>query len=310
MDRRTFAELSAFAAVAEHKSFVRAAAHLGVTPSALSQTIRQLEARLGMVVLHRTTRSVALSAAGERLLTRLAPTLVELDAALADTAASAAPGVPSGRLRINLSRIAAELIAAPRLAAFAEACPDVTLELIVDDRLVDIVAGRFDAGVRLGERLDKDMVAVEVGGRQRLMVVGAPAYFARHGRPRQPRDLLAHRCVINLMPGGEPYRWELERDGSELELAVTGPVLTNDPALAYAAVLAGTGLGFAFEAQVAGALASGALEATLPAWSPSFPGFHIYYPGRRHVSPALRAFIDVLKPRRPPRPTGRTSRGE
>jgi DNA-binding transcriptional LysR family regulator len=294
MDRRTFDGLTAFAAIVERGSFVRAAAHLGVTPSALSQTIRRLEDELGVQVLRRTTRSVAPSEAGARLLDRLRPALRELDAAVADATASARPDLPRGPLRITLSRIAAELVVAPRLAAFATAYPEVALELVCDDRLVDIVAHRFDAGIRLGERLARDMVAVEVGGRQRLVVVATPGYYARHGRPRQPRDLLTHRCVVNLMPGGETYRWELERDGTELELAVSGPVATNDPRIAELAVLAGCGLGYAFEAQAAPHLATGALEAVLHAWCPSFPGFHLYYPSRR-ITPALRAFVDVLR---------------
>lgn len=294
MDRRTFEGLTAFAAIVERGSFARAAAHLGVTPSALSQTIRRLEDRLGLRVLHRTTRSVAPSEAGARLLARLRPTLGELEAAVAETTASARPGTPSGRLRVNASRIAAELVVAPRLAGFTAAFPEVTLELVCEDRLVDIVAHGFDAGIRLGERLARDMVAVEVGGRQRLVVVATPGYFARHGRPRQPRDLLGHRCVVNLMPGGEVYRWELERDGAELELAVAGPVMTNDPRIGELAVLAGCGIGFAFESQAAPHLATGALEAVLPAWCPSFPGFHLYYPSRG-PSPALRAFISALR---------------
>lgn len=296
MDRRTFDGISAFAAIAEHGSFVRAAAHLGVTPSALSQTIRRLEDRLGVRLLHRTTRSVATTAAGEVLLGRLAPTLRELDAAVAATTAGRSAR-PSGPLRINMPRIAAELVVTPRLGAFTTAYPDVVLELVIEDRLVDIVVQRCDAGIRLGEKLARDMIAVEVGGRQRLVVVATPGYYARHGRPRQPRDLLAHRCIVNLMPGGEAYRWELERDGHELELAVTGPVRTNDPRVAELAVLAGCGIGYAFEAQVAAYLASGALEAVLHAWCPSFPGFHLYYPSRREVSPALRALIDSLRRR-------------
>ncbi|HSN29560.1 MAG TPA: LysR family transcriptional regulator [Kofleriaceae bacterium] len=295
MDRSLFDGLTAFAAIAERRSFARAAAHLGVTPSALSQTIKKLEDRLGVRLLHRTTRSVAPSAAGDKLLARLVPTLASLDSAVAE--AQERPGTPSGTLRINLPKIAAELVVAPRLPAFTSAYPDVVVELVCEDRLVDIVAGRFDAGIRLGERLARDMVAVEIGGRQRLVVVGTPAYFARHGRPRQPRDLLAHRCVVNLMPGGEVYRWELERDGKELELAVTGPVATNDPRVAELAVLGGCGLGYAFESQVAGYVAAGQLETALTAWSPTFPGFHLYSPSRRQVTPALRAFIDVLRRR-------------
>lgn len=292
-----FDGVSALATIVERGSFVRAAAHLGVTPSALSQTIRKLEERFGVQLLRRTTRSVAPTLAGERLIARAAPALAELAAAVTEATLTGRSNQPAGRLRITLSRIAAELVVSPRLGAFTAANPDVSLEIVVEDRLVDIVAGRYDAGIRLGERLEKDMVAVEVGGRQRLVVVATPHYFATHGKPRQPRDLLAHRCVVNMMPGGETYRWELERDGTEVELAVTGPVVTNDPRVAELAVLSGCGVGYAFEAQAAPYLASGALEAVLHAWCPSFPGFHVFYPSRRAMSPALRAFVDALKRR-------------
>jgi DNA-binding transcriptional LysR family regulator len=295
MDRRTFEGLSAFGTIVDKGSFVRAAAHLGVTPSALSQTIRQLEDNLGVRLLHRTTRSVAATTAGEHLLARLRPMFDGLDAAVAETTAK--PDVISGRLRLTVPRIAAELVLAPRLAAFTTAYPEVTLEIVIEDRLVDLVAQRFDAGIRLGERLAKDMVAIEVGGRQRLVVVATPAYFARHGKPRKPEDLLHHRCIVNVMSGGEIYRWELERDDTELELAIAGPVMTNDPRVAELAVVAGCGIGYLFESQAAPYLASGALEAVLHAWSPSFAGFHLYYPSRRQLAPALRAFIDVMKRR-------------
>jgi DNA-binding transcriptional LysR family regulator len=297
MDRRLFEGLKAFATIVDRGGFARAAPALGVTASALSQSIRQLEERLGFRVLHRTTRSVAPSAAGERLLARLRPALAELDDAVAAATASAKPDTPSGPLRITCSRIAGELIVAPRLSAFTTAYPDITLELVIDDRLVDVVAGRFDAGIRLGERVEKDMVAVEVGGRQRLVVVATPAYFAKYGKPRQPRDLLVHRCINNLMPNGTNYRWELEREGAELELAVRGPITTNDPRLAELAVLGGCGIGFAFESQVTAHLAAGRLEAVLHAWSPSFPGFYVYFPSRTQQTPALRAFVEVLRRR-------------
>lgn len=293
MDRRTFEGLSAFALIVERGSFARAADRLNVTPSALSQTIRQLEDRLGVTLLRRTTRSVAPTPAGERMLARLRPTLAELDASVAELTTAE----NTGTLRISTSRVAAELVVAPRLAAFTTANPRLALELVIDDHLVDIVAGRFDAGIRLGERLAKDMVAIEVGGRQRLVVVGTPAYFAKHGRPRKPHDLLAHRCIVNLMPSGAPYRWELERDGTELELAVTGPIATNDPRIAELAVLAGCGLGYAFETQAAPHLESGRLEAVLHAWCPSFPGFYVYFPSRRAQSAALKAFVAALRER-------------
>lgn len=295
MNRRTFEALSAFAAIVERGSFVRAAAHIGVTPSALSQTIRGLEEELGVPLLHRTTRSLAPTAAGEKLLGRLAPTLRELDAAVAETIANRADGKPAGRVRISTSRVASEIIIAPRLGRFLSRYPDVVLELATDERLVDIVAERFDAGIRLGEQVVRDMVAVQVGGRQRLVVVGTPKYFDRHGRPRHPKDLLSHRCVVHIRSGGEAYRWEFEKGGRERQVAVTGALFENDPRLAELAALTGEVIAFAFEAQVAPHLASGKLVTVLDDWCPSFPGFHLYYPSRREVTPALRAFIDAIK---------------
>ena len=295
MRRRTFESLNAFATIVERGSFVRAAAHLGITPSALSQTIRGLEEELGVMLLRRTTRSLATTAAGEKLLARLAPTLRELDDAVAETTAARTDDRPAGRVRINTSKVAAEILIAPRLGAFMSSYPDVVLELVIEERLVDIVAERFDAGIRLGEHLVRDMVAVDLGGRQRIVVVGTPKYFSRHGRPRQPRDLLQHRCVVHLRSGGEPYRWELEKSGRERLVAVTGPLFVNDPHVAELAVLTGDAVGFLLEAQVAAHLARGTLETVLDDWCPSFPGFHIYYPSRREVTPALRAFIEALK---------------
>ncbi len=295
MHRRTFESLTAFATIVERGSFVRAAAHLGITPSALSQTIRGLEEDLGVPLLHRTTRSVGPTAAGEKLLSRLAPTLRELEAAVTETIANRADGKPAGRVRISTSKAASEIVIAPRLGTFLSAYPDVVLELVSDDRLVDIVAERFDAGIRLGEQVVRDMVAVEIGGRQRLVVIGTPSYFARHGRPRQPKDLLTHRCVVHSRSGGEAYRWELEKGGRERQIAVTGALFEDDPRIAELAVLTGEVISFAWEGQVARHLASGALESVLDDWCPSFPGFHLYYPSRRQVTPALRAFIDVMK---------------
>jgi DNA-binding transcriptional LysR family regulator len=295
MRRRTFESLNAFATIVERGSFVRAAAHLGITPSALSQTIRGLEEELGVTLLHRTTRSLATTAAGDKLLARLAPTLRELDAAVAETTANRADGRPVGRVRINTSKVAAEILIAPRLEAFLSTYPDVVLELVIEERLVDIVAERFDAGIRLGEHLVRDMVAVPIGGRQRIVVVGTPKYFARRGRPRQPRDLLAHRCVVHLRAGGEPYRWELEKGGRERQVSVAGPLFANDPHIAELAVLTGEAIGFLLEAQIASHLASGRLETVLDDWCPSFPGFHLYYPSRRVVTPALRAFVETMK---------------
>jgi DNA-binding transcriptional LysR family regulator len=295
MHRRTFESLSALAAIVERGSFVRAAAHLGITPSALSQTIRGLEAELGVPLLHRTTRSVAPTAVGEKLLARIAPTLRELDAAVAETIAQREDGSPTGRLRISTSKAASEIVIAPRLKSFLSTYPNVALELVSDDRLVDIVDERFDAGIRLGEQVMRDMVAVQIGGRQRLVVVGTPGYFSRHGRPRQPKDLLAHRCVVHLRAGGEAYRWELAKAGRERQVAVTGAVFENDPRVAELAVLTGEVIAFLFEAHVAPHVARGTLETVLDDWCPAFPGFHLYYPSRRQVTPALGAFIEAMK---------------
>src|SRR3954469_22017153 len=294
MRRRTFESLSAFASIVERGSFVRAAAHLGVTPSALSQTLRGLEEELGVPLLHRTTRRLAPTAAGEKLLARLAPTLRELDAAVAETTANRADGKPAGRVRISTSQAASEIVIAPRLRRFLSTFPDVVLELVTDERLVDIVAERFDAGIRLGEQVVRDMVAVQVGGRQRLVVVGTPKYFARHGRPRQPKDLLAHRSVVHFRSGGEAYRCEFEKGGRERQVAVIGALFENDPRIAELAVLTGQVIAFAFEAQMASHLANGRLETVLDDWCPSFPGFHLYYPSRREVTPALRAFVGAM----------------
>jgi DNA-binding transcriptional LysR family regulator len=295
MHRRTFESLSALATIVERGSFVRAAAHLGITPSALSQTIRGLEEELRVPLLHRTTRSVAPTAVGEKLLARLAPTLRELDAAVAETIANRADGKPAGRVRISTSKAASEIVIAPRLGSFMSTYPDVVVELVSDDRLVDIVAERFDAGIRLGEQVVRDLVAVQIGGRQRLVVVGTPNYFARHGRPKQPKDLLSHRCVVHFRSGGEAYRWELEKAGRERQVAVTGTLFENDPRIAELAALTGEVIAFLFESQVAPHLASGALETVLDDWCPAFPGFHLYYPSRRQVTPALRAFIETMK---------------
>lgn len=293
MDKREIAALSAFAAIVERRSFARAAAYLGVTPSALSQTLRGLEDRLGVRLVHRTTRSVAPSEAGARLLATIAPLLTELDGALA--AAKTADDRAAGTVRVSLSRIAGEIAVAPRLGQLAREYPDVAVELVVDDRLVDIVAERFDAGVRLGERVERDMVAVPIGGKQRMVAVGAPAYFARHGRPRHPRDLVALRAVGNLMPRGELYRWELERGGRAYEITPPTALASNDPSLVLAGALAGAGIAYAFEAQIAPHVAVGALEVVLGAWSPAFAGFYLYYPSRRLLTRAMRAFVDVMK---------------
>jgi DNA-binding transcriptional LysR family regulator len=297
MRGREFAELNALSMIVQQGSFTRAAARLAVTPSALSQSIRNLEERLGVRLLNRTTRSVAPSQAGARLLARLGPVLTELESALADVHGQGAR--PAGRVRVNSARIAAVHFLAPLLGRFRAAYPEVQLEIAVEDALADIVAQGFDAGIRLGERLEKDMVAVKVSGPLELMAVASPAYLARAGVPQTPRDLLSHRCINHRLPtGGGLWRWEFERAGKPLEIAVDGPLIVNDTELALRAALDGVGIVYLLDPHLPGLIDSGRLTRVLKAWSPSFPGFFLYYPRQRHTPPPLRALVDFL--RRPP----------
>lgn len=289
-----FAELKAFAAVVERASFARAADQLGLTPSALSQTIRQLEARLCVRLLNRTTRSVAPTEAGARLHERIAPLFLEMNAAVAEAACS--NGRTAGTLRINTLGWAARTIIAPRLSRFHRAHPDVVLDIAVDDGLRDIVAGGFDAGIRFGERLEKDMIAVRLTPDLRLSAVAAPEYLARCGEPATPADLHRHACINWRFPGsGRLYRWQMHAEEEALELAVSGPLTANHQDLMFAAALQGLGILYAFDDEaVAAAVAAGQLKRILPGWSRAQPGVHLYYSNRRHPRPALRAFIDCL----------------
>jgi len=288
-----FANLNAFAAVAEHRSFVRAAAHLGITPSALSQTIRQLEERLGVRLLNRTTRSVAPTTAGERLYQRLRPAVDELDAAVAEAASTRER--PAGMLRINAPRTAAIRLIAPRLGRFHRDNPGVILDVTVDDALTDIVAGRFDAGIRLGELLEKDMIAVRLTGELEMMAVASPDYLTRHGTPETPDELHNHACLNWRWPtDGSLYRWEFEEDGREFEIAVQGPIIANDIEVVLQAALQGLGIAYASHEWMEGWLKEGKLVRVLERYSPKFPGVYLYHPSRRQQPPALRAFIDCL----------------
>ncbi|BAV99661.1 LysR family transcriptional regulator [Lysobacter enzymogenes] len=301
-----YAELRAFAAIAEHGSFVRAAAHLGLSPSALSQTIRTLEERLGVRLLNRTTRSVAPSEAGARLLAKLGPALADLDAAVAQV--RDARDTPAGTLRINASRIAAVQYIAPLLGGFHARYPDIVVDLVTDDRLVDIVAGRFDAGVRLGEMVEQDMVTVRLGGDAEMMVVGAPEYLQRHGIPRDPRELRRHRCVNFRWPtDGSLYHWEFERGAEKLEAAVDGPLIVSEPEVALRAALDGVGLAYLFDFHVREPLAAGRLSQVLAEWTPAFPGFFLYYPSRRQMPAPLRAFVDFVRERQAPAAAGQSA---
>lgn len=288
-----FAELTAFAAIIEHGTFARAAAHLGVSPSALSQTIRALEARLGVRLLHRTTRSVSPSAAGERLMARLGPALDALTVAVSEVQRQR--DEPAGALRLNVARLAAERLLAPLLGRFHAAYPGVTLELVVDDALRDIVQGRFDAGIRLGERLEQDMIAVKVSDELSLALVASPSYLAAHGAPQHPNDLRSHRCLNGrLATAGNLYRWEFERDDQRLKLDVTGPLIISEPRVLVQAAIDGAGIAYTIDLEVEEALARGALVRLLPEWSPRFPGFYLYYPSSDHPTAALRAFVSFM----------------
>ncbi|WP_434385023.1 LysR family transcriptional regulator [Melittangium boletus] len=296
-----FADLKAFATIARHGHFARAAAELGVTPSALSQTLRHLEARLGVRLLHRTTRSVAPTEAGARLLARLGAVFAELDLALEEV--NAFRDHPTGTLRLIAPRSATEHFLRPVLARYHAACPDVVVDLTVDDAVVDIVAGGWDAGIRLGERLEQDMVAVRLGGPLRQLAVASPAYLARHGTPRTPQDLLQHAC-INWRQSGTPapYAWEFAHEGRWFEVAVTGPLVLNDRRLAVDAALAGIGITLWSDRFLQPFLDAGVLVPLLEDYSPPFPGFHLHYPAGRHPPAALRALIDVLREAFPPEP--------
>ncbi|OKP49949.1 LysR family transcriptional regulator [Serratia marcescens] len=289
-----FAELRAFAAIVEHGGFARAAAHLGMSASALSQTLRNLETRLGVRLLNRTTRSVAPTEAGAQMLARLLPAMEEIDAAVAQAVARRQN--PSGRLRLNVTRLAALHYLAPLIAPFHRQYPDIILDLSIEERLVDIVAGGFDAGVRLHEKLAKDMVAVKLGGEVRMRVVASPAYLARYGRPLTPDDLRQHRCLNYRWPtNGNLYRWEFERDGVKRDIAVEGPVIVDEPEVLVRAALDGAGIAYLFEQQIAAGLADGRLLPLLDAWTPPFPGFYLYYPANRQTPRPLRAFIDFSR---------------
>ncbi|RYX97223.1 MAG: LysR family transcriptional regulator [Comamonadaceae bacterium] len=286
--------IAAFARVAHHASFTRAAVELGVSPSALSQTMRSLEARLGVRLLERSTRRVGMTEIGQRFLRDAAPALAALGTAIDSVNESRER--PAGLLRLNLSRTAADILVMPHLVAFNEAFPDITLELNCDNALIDLVGNGFDAGIRLGENLAQDVVAVPLGDRHRIATVAAPRYLKTRSPPRTPEDLKTHLC-LNARLGGSIYRWEYSNKGRHFDIQVTGPLLTNDGDILLAAVRSGAGIACAFEVQVEDDIATGRLVPLLKAWWPTFPGFYLYYPSRAHVSRKLRVFIDFMQER-------------
>ncbi len=291
--RPTLADLEAFAAIAARRSFRQAADDLGLSPSTLSHMMRALEGRMGVRLLHRTTRSVSPTEAGQALLDRLRPVLRALDQAL-DVVGDYG-GQPAGTLRINADEAAARVLLRSIVPTFHEQFPLVALDLVTDGRFVDIVEEGFDAGVRLGEAVPKDMVAVRFGGDARFVAVASPAYLERCGTPRRPEDLTTHACIRVRLPSGKPYRWEFARNGREFAINVPGPLTLDHPGLMAEAAAAGLGIAYLAERWAAPLIAYGALVPVLNDWCPMIPGLFLYYPGHRHVPTALRAFIDVLK---------------
>ncbi|MBV0893203.1 LysR family transcriptional regulator [Paracoccus sp. Z118] len=294
MANQNFNALATFATIARERSFTRAAAQLGVSQSALSQTIRLLEERVGIRLLTRTTRSVAPTEAGERLLATLSPKFDEIEAALASL--SDLRDKPAGTVRITAGEHAAVSILQPALAGFLGDYPDITVELIVDYGLTDIVAQGFDAGVRLGEQVARDMIAVRIGPPMRMAMVASPEYFADRPIPLVPQDLARHNCINMRLPTyGGIFPWDLEKDGQEVKVRVEGQLVFNNLGLRLSAALAGMGIAYMPEDQVLGAVAQGRLVRVLEDWCPAFPGYHLYYPSRRHHSPAFSLIVDALR---------------
>src|SRR6201986_3683112 len=285
-------ELSAFATVAEERSFTRAASRLGISQSALSHSIRGLEKRLGLQLLARTTRSVSPTAAGTILLKELAPALERIERAVAETRKQRES--PSGRIRLIIPRTATKMVLLPKLARFVRSYPEIVLEVTSSNDPVDLVAGEYDAGVQLGEFIQRDMIAVRVTKELRLAVVGSPEYFESNTIPRHPQDLKDHSCIGFRFSNGL-YRWEFERGRKALTVSPQGPASFDDPDLVIQAVLNGVGGGTAMEDPLAEMIAKGRLVQVLRDWCPSFPGYFLYYPSRRNQPAALSALINALR---------------
>jgi len=294
MQREELVDLNAFLTVAEERSFTRAATKLGTSQSTLSHTIRRLEARIGVRLLTRTTRSVAPTEAGERLLATLRPALDSIGVQLASL--SELREKPAGIIRITTSEHAATTVLWPALEKLLPDYPDIHVELSIDSALSDIVTERFDAGVRLGEALAKDMIATRIGPDLRMAVVGSPAYFKERPVPRTPQDLAEHQCInLRQQSSGALYAWELEKDGREVWVRVEGQLTFNNVNLIVCAAAAGLGLGFVMEDHVEAHLAERRLVRVLEDWSPSFPGYHLYYPSRRQPTAAFAVLLEALR---------------
>jgi DNA-binding transcriptional LysR family regulator len=293
MPRDTINDLQAFVAVAREQSFTKAATKLGVSQSALSHTVRGLEAQLGLRLLTRTTRSVAPTAAGERLLTTMGPLLDEIETGMA--ALSEFREKPAGTIRITTGEHAAHAVLWPALERLLPDYPDIKVELDINNGMTDIVAGRYDAGVRLGEQVAKDMVAVRIGPEARMAVVGAPSYFTNRPRPETPQDLTAHDCINLRMPSGGLLTWEFEKDDREVKVRVEGRLVFNNTLMALEAAVGGYGLAYLLEDRVQACLADGRLVRVLADWCPPFSGYHLYYPSRRQPTPAFSLLVDTLR---------------
>ena len=287
------AEMNAFIAVAERRSFSSAAVQLGISRSRLSETIRELEGRLGVRLLNRTTRSVAPTVAGERLLAQIRPLLADFDAVL--DSINAFRDKPAGLLRLTVPPPVASFMLAPLLSRFLDKYPAIDLEISVDGALTDIVAGRFDAGMRAGDRVERDMIAVRIGEEIRSVVVAAPEYLARHKRPATPRDLGAHNCIRFRFPSGVIVPWQFEKKGRQVEAAVEGRLTVNDPELAVRAALDGVGVLYTALGYAAPEINAGRLVPLLEDWRTPAAAIFLYYPGRRQVPVPLQAFIEFLR---------------
>ena len=288
-----FAELRAFIEVVELGNFGRAAVELGMAPSTLSQTIKKLEDRLGLRLINRTTRSVALTEAGEHLLSRVRPVFAELDASIESI--NDFRDRPIGTLRLSVSSIPAQMVLAPLLKHFLPSYPGIQMDISVDNAESDIVKGRFDAGIRYGRRIAQDMVTVRASPPSRIIAVASPEYLSRHPGPKTPEDLQHHACIRFRLGNHMLLPWEFENDGKKIEIGVTGQLIVNDVDLMVKATRDGIGIGYMAETYIAEEISRGELVALLSEWSPSYGSWYLYYPSRQHMSAPLRAFVNFIK---------------